>query len=174
MQRTYWVVAVAVVAAIAANHLAAQEPSAEQDQAQRFEQFAKKLTGAKLVGHFTVTGKKSDELTAEEYHIHEVKKLDEGDYWMFKARIKYGGRDVTVPMPLEVKWADKTPVITLDSVEIPLMGKFNARVVIDGNKYAGTWSHDDGIGGHLFGEIVPNKAESGPDAEEKSDKGGQP
>lgn len=137
---------------------AAQDPTADEAQKQRFEKFAKTMSGAKLVGHFTMTGVDNKDLSAEEYHIHEVKKLDEGDFWLFKARVKYGGRDVTVPMPLEVKWAANTPVITLDEVEIPLLGTFSARVVIDGNKYAGTWSHDN-VGGHLFGEIASGQAE---------------
>ena len=125
----------------------------------RFAKFSQTLSGAKLVGQFTVSGEaQAGKLAAEEYHIHEVTKLDEGDYWMFKARVKYGEHDVTVPMPLEVKWAGDTPVITLDNVDIPLLGKFSARVVIDGDKYAGTWSHGD-VGGHLFGKIVPSQAD---------------
>jgi hypothetical protein len=95
--------------------------------------------------------------------------LDEGDYWLFKVRIKYGGRDVTVPIPIEVKWAANTPVITLDNVEVPLMGSFSSRVVIDGDKYAGTWSHGD-VGGHLFGRIVPGKAEAGGEEPNKDDQ----
>jgi hypothetical protein len=146
--------------------VAAQENDANQSQTQRFEQFAKSLTNAKLVGHFTVNGAGEDKLTAEEYHIHEVKKLEDGDYWMFTARVKYGGRDVTVPMPLEVKWAANTAVITLDNVDIPMLGKFSSRVLIDGNRYAGTWSHGE-VGGHLFGEIQQNKAEEGPATDSK-------
>jgi hypothetical protein len=141
-------------------------PKNANTDASRFEQFRKTLTGAKLVGQFTVVGESKSELTSEEYHIHEVSKMEEGDYWMFKARIKYGGRDVTVPMPLEVKWAENTPVITLDEVDIPLLGTFSARVVIDGDRYAGTWSHGD-VGGHLFGRILPEQAEEGKQAEGK-------
>ncbi len=146
-----------------------QEPTKADSEEVRFERFTKTMSGSKLVGHFTITGQDNKDLAAEEYHIHEVKKLDEGDYWMIKARIKYGGRDVTVPLPLEVKWAANTPVITLDEVEIPLMGKFSSRVLFDGNKYAGTWSHGE-VGGHLFGEIVPNKAEEEKPTAEKTDK----
>jgi hypothetical protein len=55
---------------------------------------------------------------------------------------------------VEVKWAGKTPVITLDNVTIPGLGTFSSRVVIDGPLYAGTWQHD-AVGGHMFGKIVP-------------------
>ena len=53
-----------------------------------------------------------------------------------------------------MKWAGKTPVITLDNVTIPGLGTFSSRVVIDGALYAGTWQHD-AVGGHMFGRIVP-------------------
>lgn len=143
--------------------------AADADTQKNYDQFAKTMSSAKLVGHFTITGKTDKELTSEEYHILEVKRMDEGDYWLFKVRIKYGGRDVTVPIPIEVKWAANTPVITLDNVEVPLMGTFSSRVVIDGDKYAGTWSHGD-VGGHLFGRIVPGEAEAGGDKSSPDDQ----
>ena len=62
--------------------------------------------------------------------------------------------DLTVPVPVQVKWAGKTPVITVDKVSIPGLGTFSARVLLDNDRYAGTWSHDE-KGGHLFGEILP-------------------
>lgn len=118
-----------------------------------YKEFADRLTGATLVGHFTIPGRDPEKpLHEERYDIRSVAKMGNGDYWLFQARIKYGDHDVTVPMPLEVKWAGKTPVITLDHVTIPKLGTFDARVVIDGTRYAGTWQHDD-VGGHLFGRI---------------------
>jgi hypothetical protein len=83
-----------------------------------------------------------------------VKKGDEGDLWVITARIKYGNVDLSVPVPVEVKWAGKTPVITLDNITIPGLGTFSSRVVLDQGKYAGTWTHDK-VGGHMFGKIVP-------------------
>jgi hypothetical protein len=154
----WWAFVIGLLSAVAAT---SQETRPAGGDSDHHAQFARRLSGAKLSGHFTITGKDLKDLTAEEYHIHEVKKMDEGDYWMFKARVKYGGRDVTVPMPLEVKWAEKTPVITLDNVEIPLLGTFSARVVIDGDRYAGTWSHGD-VGGHLFGRIDAGQAAEEP------------
>ena len=72
---------------------------------------------------------------------------------------------VTVPVPVEVKWAGETPVITLDEVTIPGLGTFSSRVVLDRGRYAGTWSHDK-VGGHMFGTIVA--AKDAPDASENS------
>jgi hypothetical protein len=58
-----------------------------------------------------------------------------------------------VPIDLKILWSGNTPVITLDNLWIPGMGKFSARVLIHDGRYSGTWSHD-AIGGHLFGKIV--------------------
>ena len=78
---------------------------------------------------------------------------------MLKVRIKYGGKDVTVPLPpMDIKWAGSTPVITVDQMTIPGMGTFDARVLIRKGKYSGTWSHND-VGGHMFGTIEKGAAE---------------
>ena len=126
--------------------------SISQDQQALFKLFEKKLSGVKLVGRFTVLGKEGEDLPKEEYTIHSVKKLPEGDYWMFNARVQYGGNDNKFSLPLEVKWAGTTPVITLTDFTIPGMGTFSSRVIIYKNKYSGTWTHGK-VGGHLFGVI---------------------
>ena len=126
---------------------------ADDDQA-RFAKFAKELSGVKLVGQFTVDG--GGALSKEEYTILKVKKIEQGDLWLFKARVKFGKIDLTLPMPIPVKWAGDIPVISLDNLTIPGLGTFSAHVVIDGNKYAGTWKHGK-AGGHMFGKIVKLK-----------------
>lgn len=131
----------------------------DREQEALFKHFAETLSGVKLVGQFTILGKDDGSLPKEEYTINNVTKLPEGDYWLFKARIKYGANDVTVPLPLEVKWAGDTPIISLTDFTIPGMGTFSARVVIYNNKYAGTWKHGK-AGGHLFGVIEKAEAES--------------
>ena len=55
-------------------------------------------------------------------------------------------------MPLPVKWVGDVPVITMQDLSIPGLGTFSAHVVIDGQKYAGTWAHGK-VGGHLYGKI---------------------
>ncbi|MDA1051192.1 MAG: hypothetical protein O3C40_12025 [Planctomycetota bacterium] len=129
-----------------------KQDAAVVDRDALFKQFGELLSGAKLVGRFTILGKDDGPLPKEEYAISSVSKLPEGDYWLFKARIKYGQNDVTVPLPLEVKWAGDTPIITLTDFTIPGMGTFSARVAIYDKKYAGTWAHGK-VGGHLFGVI---------------------
>ena len=127
------------------------QPAPEQP-AQRDENFKKLVTNVRLVGNFTMDGADEANLQREEYAITGAIKLGNGDYWALTSRIKYGDVDLTVPVPVQVKWAGNTPVITVDSVKIPGLGTFSARVLLDGARYAGTWSHDE-KGGHLFGVI---------------------
>jgi hypothetical protein len=143
-----------------ASTLGAQDhPATEVDKETRDERFSKMLSGSRFVGNFTVVGQELGKLTAEEYHIKSVQKMDEGDMWLFTARIKYGEHDVSVPVPLEVKWtADDTPVISVTDWSFFGIGPFSSRVVIYNGKYAGTWSHGE-VHGHLFGTIEPGKAE---------------
>lgn len=123
------------------------------EMAELYAKFTKLLTGAKLKGQFTVDGRPMNKLTEETYEIEKVEKQPKGDEWIVTARIKYGKYDTVFPVPLEVKWAGKTPVMTLDKMTIPGMGTFGARVVFHKDKYAGTWSHDE-VGGHLFGRVI--------------------
>ena len=150
---------VAVLAAGLANGIA-EEPTAKPEtpearQARLFKQFESTLTNAVLTGKFTITGKPSPP-REESYTIRSVTKMAQGDFWLFTARIKYGKRDVTLPMPIPVKWAGDTPVISLDNLTLPGLGTFSAHVVIDGDKYAGTWAHGQ-VGGHMFGTIAKAK-----------------
>ena len=143
----------ALVTTLAASAAWAEDPAKPQpSQEKLFASFKKTLDNATLAGNFTVLGQNDQQLRREEYTISSVQKLDEGDYWRFKARIKYGDTNRTIPMPLEVKWAGTTPVITLDNVTIPGLGTFDARVVIHDNQYVGTWRHGE-KGGQLFGVI---------------------
>ena len=123
------------------------------------QRFQEMLSGVTLVGHFTITGgEDSGTLREEKYTIRKVTKLSD-DYWLFFVRIQYGERDVTLPLKLEVKWAEDTPIITLTDLELPNLGTFTARVIIYRGQYAGTWSSGK-HGGHLFGIITKNTSES--------------
>jgi len=121
------------------------------DEAVRNSALEKTLTGTKFVGVFTIDGQEGVP-AKEEYTIISVKKAEKSDLWIFKARIKYANQDVTLPVPVPIKWAGKTPVIEMDNLKIPLLGTFSAHIVIDDGKYAGTWKHGK-VGGHMFGAI---------------------
>ena len=128
--------------------------AAEQD---KFASFRDKMEGVRFSGFFTMTGKDVPPME-ETYEIQSVQKFGEEDLWIFTARVKYGKKDVVLPMPLPVKWVGDVPVITMKDLNIPGLGTFSAHVVIDGGKYAGTWSHGK-VGGHLYGTIEKMKKE---------------
>src|SRR5687767_3748887 len=71
-------------------------------QEQLIKDLEKTLTGAKLTGQFTVTGKDDKPPAKEEYTITLAQKIPEGDLWLIKANIKYGNTDKTFPIPLEI------------------------------------------------------------------------
>lgn len=138
---------------------ATADKPADEKMAANYKKFEETLSGVALVGTFTIVGKDVP-AKPERYEIRSVRKLDTGDVWLFRARIKYGDKDVELPMPLEVKWAGNTPVISLDNVTIPTLGTFSSYVVIDGDKYAGTWTHGE-VSGHMFGQIEKLKDDKG-------------
>jgi hypothetical protein len=87
--------------------------------------------------------------------------------WLVTARIKYGDHDVTVPLPLPIRWAGDTPMITLDKFTVPGMGAWSARVMFYEGRYMGYWfsaEHPE-HGGYLFGKIEPPKGDGEGDAE---------
>lgn len=137
--------AVATVPAIAADDNAAQ--------AKRESDFAKSLSGAVLVGTFSVDGVKTDKLPfSERYELKSVEKA-KGGLWTFKARLTYLSQDLTIPVTVPVVWAGDTPMIALTDSTLPGLGKqLSAKVIFDGDRYAGTWQHGK-FGGHMWGRI---------------------
>jgi len=128
----------------------ARKPSIDiqADLEQKFQQM---MSGVTLIGH---SASLKDESVAgeEKYIIEKVSKLS-GETWLFHVRIQYGSHDVPVPLPVTVKWAGDTPVITINNLTIPGLGTYTARVLLYQDQYAGTWSSKD-HGGQLFGKIV--------------------
>ena len=133
----------------------ADEPAAPANRAALETQLAETLSGAALVGTFSVDGR--DGAKPERYEIASAKKL-EGDNWVVTARIKYGDNDVSVPLVVKMLWAGDTPILTLDDLTIPGLGTFTSRVMFHGDRYAGTWQHGD-HGGHLWGKIQKAKSD---------------
>lgn len=116
------------------------------------QQFAESMSGVVLRGYFTVDGRENKgALKEEKYTIAQVGKVKD-DIWLFHCRIQYGEHDVTIPLPLSVRWAGDTPLIMLTDQAIPGLGTYTARVVVYRGRYSGTWSGKD-HGGHLFGRV---------------------
>jgi hypothetical protein len=129
----------------------APKPDAAPDRAQLEKWFAETMSGATLIGHFTVDGRGAGEPKEERYTIQKVTKL-QGDNWLFVARIQFGEKDVAIPIRIPVKWAGDTAVISVTDMGFPGLGTYTARVLIYGDQYAGTWS-GKAHGGHLWGRI---------------------
>lgn len=134
-----------------------KQPSQEELE----DQFAEKLNGAVLQGSFTADDQPAEEAPKpDRYKLGEVKKGKNG-YFLIEANI--GDGDTPFRMPVLVKWAGDTPVITLTNVLIPGFGTFTARVLFYEDRYAGTWQGGD-HGGTMFGRIL-----HGEEAKDSSD-----
>ena len=68
------------------------------------------------------------------------------------ARIQYGGKDITLPIILPIRWAGDTPIVAVDDLPLPGFGTVSARVMFFEGHYAGYWKHGD-HGGNMFGVI---------------------
>ena len=108
------------------------------------------MTNIVMSGYFSQGDK--PELKEDRYVIDRVTKIKE-DLWKFEARIQYNKKDIKIAMPLPVKFAGDTPVISLTNYAVPGFGTFNARVVIYNGTYAGTWGGTGaGHSGLMFGK----------------------
>lgn len=136
----------------------AADPPAPRDPATLEKEFSEKLSGATLVGTFSVDGREGAK--SERYEISSARKL-QGNDWVVTARVKYGDKDVNLPMVVQVFWADDTPMITLTERELPGLGTFTTRVFFHGHRYAGTWQHGK-VGGHMWGVVEKKSAEDKP------------
>jgi hypothetical protein len=128
----------------------ARKPSVDTQSGleQKFQQM---MSGVTLIGHSASL--KGESMSGEEkYVIEKVSKL-RGETWLFHVRIQYGSHDIPVPLPVTIKWAGDTPVITITDLTIPGLGTYTARVLLYEGQYAGTWSSKD-HGGQVFGKIV--------------------
>jgi len=150
-----YAVLVGLITSVVNTQVRADEPAAESvaEPKAREQRIVNYLSGAKFVGRYTTDNDEAAAAKPETYTIAKVEKLPEADLYRLTSRIQYGETDTEVPIDLKILWSGNTPVITLDNLWIPGMGKFSARVLIHDGRYSGTWSHD-AVGGHLFGKIV--------------------
>lgn len=153
-----WIVRIAMLSTLILGMIALAVTAQEPDSPPVSE-FEKYLTHAVLTGVFTIDGQPLKQLEEERYEIKSAKKVaGEEKLWEITTRIKYGEKDLTVPVFVNIEWVGRTPMIVLDSITIPGLGTFSARVVFHERKYAGTWKHDN-VGGHLFGRVEPAQAD---------------
>lgn len=152
--------------ALAAVLLLAGSPCCLADEMSPAEQaFSDSMKNATLVGFFTVGGREEQPLKPERYEIDSAVKAS-GKLWIFTVRIKYGNLDTKLPVTVPLEWAGDTPMVALTDAAIPGLGAgFSARVLFDGNQYAGTWKHG-AVGGHMFGRIERAAEESAANKED--------
>lgn len=125
------------------------------NEVDRNRSFTHSMSGVTLVGYSTRLNREG--LSSQErYHIDGISHVT-GDTWLFRTRLKYDDREIPVPIPLTVKWAGDTPVITMTDLSIPGVGTYTARVVLYRDQYAGTWSGKN-VGGQLFGKITRSES----------------
>lgn len=172
-RRVLWVGGIVIFSGLSAAAIAEEPKStpAMPDQATLEKEFIEKMTGIVMVGKFTILDQPIDiGPRPDKYTITKVEKK-EGNNWLFVAKVEYDLGTYPVAVKVPVEWAGTTPVITVTNMEIPLVGKgvFNARVLFDGDRYAGTWSHDK-VGGHMFGKLEKPKPEDAKKEEKTSDK----
>jgi hypothetical protein len=141
-------------------------PTPEQERA-----FAELLTGAVLEGTWQMTHFAPDqepvlgEPRSERYTIEKAEKtLDE--HWIITARVQYADKDVALPVPVRVIWADDTPVITLDSMNLPMLGTYSARVMFHKGFYSGVW-YGATYGGTMSGRVTRPPADKPTQAPER-------
>ena len=123
------------------------------------KQFEEALTGATLNGVWQMTGQGGltgqAALTAPRpdlYVISKVSKVSD-DYWLITARIQYADKDVNIPVPVRVIWAEDTAIITLNDLAMPLLGTYSARVMIHHGFYSGVWY----CGGKNYGGVMQGR-----------------
>ena len=152
-----------VFVAAAAAPLAAQAAEASaptKSQAQLEAEFAELLTNCRLVGYFTSRDMPEGQTLQEDaYQINKATKQEDGQ-WRIEAVIEYGEAKFPFAMAVPVEWAGDTPMITLTDFQVPMMGKFSARVLFYADEYAGIWIGTDTHRGQMFGRIERVEAES--------------
>ena len=143
----------AIVLFLATFELAAQDRPTLNEAETKFKEL---LTNCTMEGRWTpLEDGALGEEKRDKYTIISANKLS-ADKWVINAKMKYGEREMTIPLPVEVKWAGTTPVLIVDNLQIPGGRSYSARVLFYEKTYAGSWKGGD-KGGLLSGIIIKNK-----------------
>ena len=137
--------------------------STKKTQDELEAEFKKTLTGATMTGRWrTVKDGKLSEEREEKYSVTSATKAGQ-NLWIILARVQYGEKDVTLPVPVTVLWAGDTPIISVTDAGLPGLGTYTARVMIYRDLYSGTWFGPN-VAGFLSGTIerTPKEKDSSP------------
>ena len=115
--------------------------------------FKSMMDNATLAGRWcTVKDGKMGSDKEDKYTIVGAEKVG-GENWIVRAHIQYGERDFVAPIPVKIKWAGDTAVLSVDKLPVPGGGVYTARVLFYDNTYSGTWTGGT-YGGLLHGVIT--------------------
>lgn len=157
IRQSRWI-PVTFVACLLGGPLSAQDAKpndSKPDPGQLEKEFTELLTNSVLVGRFTTDGQEGTP-KEDRYSIGKVGKVQgQDDSWVFTG-IKYGKKDISFPIVIKVVFADGTPMMSMDEMKIEGLGTFSFRILFHGNRYAGSWQHDD-HGGHMWGRVEKQK-----------------
>jgi len=118
--------------------------------------FKAMLTKATMAGRwYSLKDGKPGPEKEDAYSIVSANKVS-GHKWMIHTRIKVNEKEMVVPVPVEVKWAGDTAVLSVDKLQYPGGGTYSARVLFYEHTYAGTWNGGD-HGGLMSGVITNEK-----------------
>jgi len=117
------------------------------------ERFKALFTKATLSGRWArlKDGVLGEERTGDKYTILSVVKRS-GDNWTVNAKMKYGEKELILPVPVQMKFSGDTALLIVDDLGIPGGGTYTARLLIFERTYSGTWKDQRG-GGMLYGTI---------------------
>jgi len=118
------------------------------------ERFIALFTNATLSGRWArlKDGVLGEERTGDKYTIVSVVKRD-GDSWTVNAKMKYGEKELILPVPVRMKFTGDTAVLMVEDLGMPGGGTYTARLLIFERTYSGTWKDQRG-GGMLYGTIA--------------------
>jgi hypothetical protein len=118
------------------------------------ERFKVLFTKATLSGRWArlKDGVLGEERSGDKYTVLSVVKRD-ADNWTVNAKMKYGEKELIVPVPVQMKFIGDTALLMVDDLAIPGGGTYTARLTIFERTYSGTWKDQRG-GGMLYGTIT--------------------
>lgn len=166
------------VAAVVERPAAGHEPDATAGR-ETVEAFAASMTDVALLGRFNTRLPDGTvrESRRDRYRIASVERFGTkpgDDRYVINASIAYrraSGQDIdlTVPVVVRLRSIDDSVLLTVDDLSIPGLGsEFGAKLLFDGDQYAGTWRHGE-VGGAMWGTIettpTDDASEPGDDAD---------
>jgi hypothetical protein len=113
--------------------------------------FVEQMRDVDLVGSFTTAGQEDRTPIPDRYRIRSVEKVGT-DLWRFNAEMDCCGVKGAIPVVTPLRFVGDTPMIMMTDTSLPGLGTFTVRLFFYGDRYSGTWQHDE-RGGLMSGRI---------------------